>query len=179
MTKVLTDPKYYTAIANAIRAKNGSTEIYRPSGMADAITALTTSSGTTTDSYFDVMDTLIPNLTNINCSRFAVYQRREDKFTSQQPFYVADKTTNSITEYYGAFGGDSLYVILSADHAASLKDLLVYKFTSNTEYTDITSSFSIVDSELNVGGYFSKSDLLVFADSAYNATVIAAFLQSN
>lgn len=43
MTKVLTDPKYYTAIANAIRAKNGSTEIYRPSGMADAITALTTS----------------------------------------------------------------------------------------------------------------------------------------
>lgn len=43
MTKVLTDPKYYTAIANAIRAKNGSTEIYKPSGMADAITALTTS----------------------------------------------------------------------------------------------------------------------------------------
>lgn len=43
MTKVLTDPKYYTAIANAIRAKNGSTAIYKPSGMADAITALTTS----------------------------------------------------------------------------------------------------------------------------------------
>lgn len=43
MTKVLTDPKYYTAIANAIRAKNGSTEIYKPSGMADAITALTAS----------------------------------------------------------------------------------------------------------------------------------------
>lgn len=49
MTKVLTDPKYYTAIANAIRAKNGSTTTYKPSGMADAITALTTSSsgGTT------------------------------------------------------------------------------------------------------------------------------------
>ena len=44
MTKVLTDPKYYTAIANAIRAKNGSTTTYKPSGMADAITALTTSS---------------------------------------------------------------------------------------------------------------------------------------
>ena len=44
MTKVLTDPKYYTAIANAIRAKNGSTTTYMPSGMADAITALTTSS---------------------------------------------------------------------------------------------------------------------------------------
>lgn len=43
MTKVLTDPKYYTAIANAIRAKNGSTTSYKPSGMADAITALTTS----------------------------------------------------------------------------------------------------------------------------------------
>ena len=43
MTKVLTEPKYYTAIANAIRAKNGSTMTYKPSGMADAITALTTS----------------------------------------------------------------------------------------------------------------------------------------
>lgn len=43
MTKVMTDPKYYTAIANAIRAKNGSTTSYKPSGMADAITALTTS----------------------------------------------------------------------------------------------------------------------------------------
>lgn len=43
MTKVLTDPKYYTAIANAIRGKNGSTTSYKPSGMADAITALTTS----------------------------------------------------------------------------------------------------------------------------------------
>lgn len=44
MTKVLTDPTYYTAIANAIRAKNGSTTSYKPSGMADAIIALTTSS---------------------------------------------------------------------------------------------------------------------------------------
>jgi hypothetical protein len=147
--------------------------------MADAITALTTSSGTTTDSYFDVMDTLIPNLKNINCSRFAVYQRREDKYMAQQPFYVADKATNSITEYYGGFGGDSFFVTLSADHTASLKDLLVYKFTSNTKYTDITSSFSIVGSELNVGGNFSKSDLLVLADSADNATAIVALLQSN
>lgn len=46
MTKVLTDPKYYTAIANAIRVKNGSTTTYKPSDMADAITALTASSGT-------------------------------------------------------------------------------------------------------------------------------------
>lgn len=44
MTKVLTDPKYYTAIANAIRVKNGSTTTYKPSDMADAITALTASS---------------------------------------------------------------------------------------------------------------------------------------
>ena len=44
MTKVLTDAKYYKAIADAIRAKNGSTTSYKPSGMADAIIALTTSS---------------------------------------------------------------------------------------------------------------------------------------
>lgn len=45
MTKVLTDPKYYTAIANAIRAKNGSTAIYKPSGMAAAITAIQVGGG--------------------------------------------------------------------------------------------------------------------------------------
>lgn len=45
MTKVLTDPKYYTAIANAIRAKNGSTEIYKPSGMAAAISAIQVGGG--------------------------------------------------------------------------------------------------------------------------------------
>lgn len=48
MTKVLTDPKYYTAIANAIRVKNGSTEIYKPSGMADAITAIQVGGGSAT-----------------------------------------------------------------------------------------------------------------------------------
>lgn len=45
MTKVLTDPKYYTAIADAIRAKNGSTAIYKPSGMAAAISAIQTDGG--------------------------------------------------------------------------------------------------------------------------------------
>nr|DAD95671.1 MAG TPA: hypothetical protein [Siphoviridae sp. ctQU013] len=45
MTKVLTDSKYYTAIANAIRAKNGSTAIYKPSGMAAAISAIQVDGG--------------------------------------------------------------------------------------------------------------------------------------
>ena len=45
MTKVLTDPKYYTAIADAIRAKNGSTTIYKPSGMAAAISAIQVGGG--------------------------------------------------------------------------------------------------------------------------------------
>ena len=45
MTKVLTDPKYYTAIANAIRAKNGSMAIYKPSGMAAAISAIQVGGG--------------------------------------------------------------------------------------------------------------------------------------
>lgn len=45
MTKVLTDPKYYTAIADAIRAKNGSTAIYKPSGMAAAISAIQVGGG--------------------------------------------------------------------------------------------------------------------------------------
>ena len=42
MTKVLTDPSYYTAIADAIRAKNSATTKYKPSEMAAAIQAITT-----------------------------------------------------------------------------------------------------------------------------------------
>lgn len=45
MTKVLTDAKYYKAIADAIRAKNGSTAIYKPSGMAAAISAIQAGGG--------------------------------------------------------------------------------------------------------------------------------------
>ena len=45
MTKVLTDSKYYKAIADAIRAKNGSTAIYKPSGMAAAISAIQVDGG--------------------------------------------------------------------------------------------------------------------------------------
>lgn len=45
MTKVLTDAKYYKAIADAIRAKNGSTAIYKPSGMAAAISAIQVGGG--------------------------------------------------------------------------------------------------------------------------------------
>ena len=45
MTKVLTDAKYYKAIADAIRVKNGSTAIYKPSGMAAAISAIQVGGG--------------------------------------------------------------------------------------------------------------------------------------
>ena len=45
MTKVLTDSKYYKAIADAIRVKNGSTTSYKPSGMAAAISAIQTDGG--------------------------------------------------------------------------------------------------------------------------------------
>ena len=40
MAKVLTDPQHYTNIANAIRGKNGSSDTYLPSEMADAIEAI-------------------------------------------------------------------------------------------------------------------------------------------
>lgn len=42
MATVLTDNAHYTAIANAIRAKNGSSDTYTPSQMAAAIAAIPT-----------------------------------------------------------------------------------------------------------------------------------------
>lgn len=45
MAIVTTDNQYYTAIANAIRGKNGTETTYKPSDMAAAITALPTGGG--------------------------------------------------------------------------------------------------------------------------------------
>lgn len=45
MAKVLITESYLTDIANAIRSKNGSTTQYKPSEMASAILAITTSGG--------------------------------------------------------------------------------------------------------------------------------------
>ena len=51
MSKVITDNKHYTDIANAIREKNGSTDTYHPSQMADAIKALPVGVSTGTELY--------------------------------------------------------------------------------------------------------------------------------
>lgn len=45
MAIVTTDNQYYSAIATAIRAKNGEATLYKPSEMAAAITALPTGGG--------------------------------------------------------------------------------------------------------------------------------------
>lgn len=45
MSKVLTDSANYSAIADAIREKNGSSIMYKPSQMADAIIAIPTGGG--------------------------------------------------------------------------------------------------------------------------------------
>lgn len=64
MTKVLTDPSYYTAIANAIRTKNKSTATYKPSEMADAIAALTTGSSGGESRYGMTIDNFFPALSS-------------------------------------------------------------------------------------------------------------------
>lgn len=45
MSKILTNNQYYSDIANAIRSKNNSTDTYKPSEMAGAISAIEASSG--------------------------------------------------------------------------------------------------------------------------------------
>src|SRR5699024_1315442 len=45
MAIVTTDNQHYSAIANAIRAKNGEATLYKPSEMAAAISALPTGGG--------------------------------------------------------------------------------------------------------------------------------------
>lgn len=59
MGQVLITETYLTDIANAIRKKNGSTTTYKPSEMAAAILAITTSSDTPSVTYND---------TGVDCS---------------------------------------------------------------------------------------------------------------
>ena len=62
----LTNKDNYKAIANAIREKNGSTETYTPSEMADAIAAIPTpdvdayieTHNTSADAHPDIRDTI-------------------------------------------------------------------------------------------------------------------------
>lgn len=56
MAIVTTDNQYYTAIANAIRGKNGTETTYKPSDMAAAITALPTGGGGSLDFMTNTTD---------------------------------------------------------------------------------------------------------------------------
>lgn len=54
MSKVLTDNKHYTDIANAIREKNGLTTTYKPAEMANAIAAIETGGGDLPEEAFNI-----------------------------------------------------------------------------------------------------------------------------
>lgn len=56
MAIVTTDNQYYSAIADAIRAKNGEATLYKPSEMAAAITALPTGGGGALDFITNTTD---------------------------------------------------------------------------------------------------------------------------
>lgn len=56
MAIVTTDNQYYTAIADAIRSKNGSSTLYKPAEMASAITALPTGGGGSLDFMTNTTD---------------------------------------------------------------------------------------------------------------------------
>lgn len=51
MASIITDNRYYTEIASAIRTKNGQSTTYRPAEMGAAIEALTTVQGTVQNFY--------------------------------------------------------------------------------------------------------------------------------
>ena len=54
MAIITTDNAYYSAIASAIRSKNGSSATYKPSEMADAVSAITGGGGITPAAQKDV-----------------------------------------------------------------------------------------------------------------------------
>lgn len=62
MAKIMTDSSYYTAIAGAIRTKNGSNDTYYPGDMAAAILNLSSGSSSSNQKVYYTVS--IPSLTN-------------------------------------------------------------------------------------------------------------------
>lgn len=80
MAKVLTDNKHYTDIANAIREKNGTEDTYKPSEMADAITAIVSGGGgDVPEEAFDVGGTCSYMFANQNWDWFMDFYKNRIK----------------------------------------------------------------------------------------------------
>ena len=174
MTKVLTDPKYYTAIANAIRAKNGSTAIYKPSGMADAITALTASGSGS--AYPNVIEKILLNWDSriMGTNSFLVYQQRKDLPHFKQPIYFFEPGFPSATVFVGDFSDTEVSVGLPSSVATLLNGYSGYVYNSSGVSAALAVSLTQASPSvyfLDVGFDISKNYVII-ASSADFAQVL-------
>ena len=98
MSKVLVNESSLTGIANAIRGKNGSTDTYKPSEMAAAITAISGGGG----SGPDIPDSVF--VISGDCSYWD-YNGKWDKFITA---YVDKWSTSNIIDASNMFYGCNL-----------------------------------------------------------------------
>ena len=150
MATILTDSSHYTAIADAIRAKNGSSDTYTPSQMAEAITAISggVQSETVTCDY-------------TNDSAIDFYRTKSDT-----PLY-AELTSNSDTSVsYGVY-----YWIKSGffffGEGGTLDPDKSYYTVCEDGMGDYTNNVEVTDYNISLADPPSYSTL--YGDTIYNA----------
>lgn len=111
MAKVLTDSSNYTAIADAIRSKNGASTQYKPAQMAQAIKDISTGSGTASgnvtlsaDASEIVVDT---GLAAVN--GFILYKEADSEKSSTHGWVKTDIASFLLYFSYGSYSPRKAY----------------------------------------------------------------------
>lgn len=138
MALIFTDDQNYSDIADAIRAKNGSSDTYLPSEMADAIAAISGSGSGGTDFIVTVTKNSSTGLWEPTCS-----------FADIQSAYNAGKNIVVATDYFEAAANgnyddsdDVLYYFVTwPDYDTDCYKISYYIFDSNGVTDDGDSQF--------------------------------------
>jgi hypothetical protein len=117
MTKVLLDDSNLSAIGNAIRAKNGSTDTYKPREMAEAITALEGKDPNCTGIHLNEEDLVF---SNANCEHLFSYDKWKTVINNSGDKIVITNPSNVRYLFQGCTYKDLSGITITYDKTSEL-----------------------------------------------------------
>ena len=167
------DETNLTNIADAIRAKNGTTEVYKPSEMAAAIQAITTGGGSGGGSSYDLYYSYNSKVYNqYGYAQFDVTDKTTLKFT-----YDITQSSGSNYQVYltwDAYLGYELSVGTNATAPYYSPAALDETTATQNILTDSRTTVSGVEVELDVSSYTSVVFKIEFDPYSSNSNAYAS-----